>query len=92
MMQAADVKGVLLTDKTGMTLGLRGLGANLNAGGVDRLAKIAAKLDPSGRLPQVVAVEGESSHILIQQRPNFTGAVVKEVISAHIPSSSENTF
>jgi len=86
MMQGSDVRGVLLTDKTGMCLGSRGQGEHLNPGGVDRMAKIAAKLDAEGRTPRMLVVEGENSQILIQQRDNFVGTLVREVITA-VPSN-----
>lgn len=86
MMQVSDVRGVLMTDRTGMCLGSRGEGEKLNAGGIDRMAKIAATLDSEGQLPRIMVVEGESSLIMIQQKENFVLTLVKEVITA-VPTS-----
>ncbi|XP_011494861.1 PREDICTED: uncharacterized protein LOC105359841 [Ceratosolen solmsi marchali] len=70
------IVGCLVTDKSGLCLGVKGNASSESAGVLAAMADVVTKIEPSSK-PPIISFQNEARHCLIHQEGPIIGAIFK---------------
>ncbi|XP_058793213.1 uncharacterized protein LOC131665373 [Phymastichus coffea] len=74
------VIGCILTDKSGLCLGVKGKVSSDSAGVIAAMAELVTKIEPGSETP-IISLQNEARQCLIHQQGSVIGAIFKEPLA-----------
>ncbi|OXU23018.1 hypothetical protein TSAR_004031 [Trichomalopsis sarcophagae] len=71
------VVGCILTDKSGLCLGVKGNASSDSAGVIAAMAELVTKIEPGSKAP-IISLQSETKQCLIHEQGPVIGAIFKD--------------